>query len=193
MTDSLQSGISTNAATSSIKRNTLKVMPPGLKVLYLAMNCVSGIGLLTCDSKKNLFYREQSHRAELKQECSLTWVLICTSIHGLNENKTYTFANEILVMQWWCSPTGPLCFNKIISRLQCLQHASKHPPHVGFGKQPAAVRGKVWIQLWKAFQHDSLLKSQCLFKYSQQLHYDFFSHSFSYKLLAKLTLHLLHL
>lgn len=54
-------------------------MPPGLKVLYLAMNCVSGIGLLTCDSKKNLFYREQSYRAELKQECSLTWVLICTS------------------------------------------------------------------------------------------------------------------
>lgn len=86
-------------ATSSIKRNTLKVMPPGLKVLYLAMNCVSGIGLLTCDSKKNLFYREQSHRAELKQECSLTWVLICTSTHGLNENKTYTFAYEILVTQ----------------------------------------------------------------------------------------------
>lgn len=99
MTDSLQSGISTNAATSSIKRNTLKVMPPGLKVLYLAMNYVSGIGLLTCDSKKNLFYREQSHRAELKHECSLTWVLICTSTHGLNENKTYTFAHEVLVMQ----------------------------------------------------------------------------------------------
>lgn len=106
VTDSLQSGILTNAATSSIKRNTLKVMPPGLKVLYLAMNCVSEIGLLTCDSKKNSFYREQSHRAELKQECSLTWVLICTGTHGLNENlhlHIWNTGNAMMMLTHWAS------------------------------------------------------------------------------------------
>lgn len=42
------------------------MMLPRLKVLYLATDCVSGIALLHVTARKNLFYREQSHGAELK-------------------------------------------------------------------------------------------------------------------------------
>lgn len=53
--DSLQTGIRTNAAMLNIKKNTLKIMPPCLKVLHLAMDCVSGICLLRVTARRNLF------------------------------------------------------------------------------------------------------------------------------------------